>query len=82
MNGMDRDRSYYTPDGDIAYLRVAGHEGRVRSRREPWGVGDYDESGALVGVEVWGASERLPQELIAALPRVEGRGIPIERQPA
>lgn len=79
---MRPDSSYYTPDGDIAYLRVARHEGRVRSQREPWGVGDYDESGALVGVELWAASERLPQDLLAALPRVEGHGAPIERQPA
>ena len=79
---MDRDSSYNTPDGDIDYLRVARHEGRVRSRREPWGVDDYDEGGALVGVEIWAASERLPRELIAALPRVEGRSTPTERQPA
>lgn len=80
MNAVRSDSSYYTPDGDIAYLRVAHHEGRVRSRRAPWGVGDYDESGQLIGVEVWAASRRLPSELVAALPRLEGRGKASERQ--
>jgi uncharacterized protein YuzE len=74
--------SYYTPDGDIAYLRVREPEGAVRAREEPWGLRDFDERGELVGIEVWEASERLPRELVEALPRLEGHGVTIERQPA
>jgi uncharacterized protein YuzE len=75
--------SYYTTDGDIAYIRVRSPYGRVRSEEHPWGLRDYDEqSGDLVGLEVWSASKVLPAELVAALPRLEGRGTSIERQPA
>jgi len=58
---------------------MARHEGPVDSRPEPWGVGDYDQSGALVGVEVWSVTERLPRELVAALPRVQGHTAPFNR---
>lgn len=52
-------------------------------RRKTWGLRDYDEqSGDLVGLEVWSASKVLPDELVAALPRLDGRGTSIERQPA
>lgn len=74
--------SYYTPEGDIAYLRVRDPSGAVSSETEPWGLRDLDESGELVGIEVWAASKRLPPELVEALPHIEGRGLTIERQPA
>ncbi len=74
--------SYYTPDGDIAYLRVRDPEGTVSSREESWGLRDYDDRGELVGIEIWGASERLPKEVLDALPRLEGHGSTVERQPA
>jgi uncharacterized protein YuzE len=74
--------SYYTSDGDIAYIRVRSPKGRVTSEEEKWGLRDFDETGALVGVEVWSASRVLPRELIDALPRLEGRGTAIEGQPA
>lgn len=75
--------SYYTSDGDIAYIRVRSPHGHVRSEEEDWGLRDYDEStGELVGLEVWSASKVLPADLIAALPRLDGRGTAIERQPA
>jgi uncharacterized protein YuzE len=75
--------SYYTIDGDIAYIRVRSPHGPVRSEEQPWGLRDYDEqTGDLVGLEVWSASKVLPAELVAALPRLEGRGTSIERQPA
>jgi len=35
-----------------------------------------------VGIEVWAASERLPREVLDALPRLEGQGVTVERQPA
>jgi uncharacterized protein YuzE len=74
--------SYYTPDGDIAYLRVRDPSGAVSSREETWGLLDYDAQGQLVGVEIWGASERLPAEVLDVLPRLEGRGAGAEPQPA
>ena len=61
--------SYYTSDGDIAYIRVRSPHGPVRSEEQPWGLRDYDEqTGDLVGIEVWSASHVLPEELVAALP--------------
>lgn len=74
--------SYYTPDGDIAYLRVREPKGDVSSRRESWGLRDFDDRGELVGIEVWAASERLPREVLEALPRLDGHGLTVERQPA
>ncbi len=75
--------SYYTTDGDIAYIGVRSRRGSVRSDEQHWGLRDYDEqTGDLVGLEVWSASKVLPEELVAALPRLQGRGTSIERQTA
>lgn len=74
--------SYYAVVGDVAYIRVRPAQGRVTSEEEAWGLRDFDESGALVGLEVWSASKVLPRELVDALPRLDGRGTAIERQPA
>jgi uncharacterized protein YuzE len=75
--------SYYSSDGDIVYIRIRSPHGPVRSEEQEWGLRDYDqESGELVGLEVWSASKVLPRELIEALPRLDGRGTSIERQPA
>ena len=73
-------QSYYTPDGDLAYLHVRKTEGPIRSEEQAWGLEDYDErTGELVGIEVWGASKSLSAELIATLPRLTGRGPAIAR---
>lgn len=75
--------SYYTTDGDIAHIRVRSPHGPVRSEEHEWGLRDFDEqTGVLVGLEVWSASKVLPKELLDALPRLEGRSTSIERQPA
>ena len=81
LRAMDSE-SYYTSEGDIAYIRVRSPQGSVKSEEEPWGLRDFDETGALVGLEVWSASKVLPRELVDALPRLEGRGTAIARQPA
>lgn len=74
--------SYYTPDGDIAYIRVRSPRGSVRSAEQKWGLKDYDEeTGDLVGLEVWSASKALPTGLVDSLPRLHGRGTSIDRQP-
>lgn len=79
---MDSE-SYYTVEGDIAYIRVRSPHGSVRSEELEWGLRDYDEeTGDLVGLEVWSASKVLPRELVDALPRLDGRGTTIARQPA
>jgi uncharacterized protein YuzE len=78
---MDSE-SYYTTDGDIAYIRIRAPHGSVRSEEQPWGLRDHDEqTDELVGLEVWSASKVLPGELVAALPRLEGRDASVERQP-
>ena len=75
--------SYYASDGDIVYIRVRSPHGPVRSEEQPWGLRDFDEqTGILVGLEVWAASHVLPEELVAALPRLDGRATSIDRQPA
>ncbi|MEJ7786474.1 MAG: DUF2283 domain-containing protein [Solirubrobacteraceae bacterium] len=52
--------SYYANDGDIAYIRVRSPHGLVRSEEQAWGLCDYDEqTGDLVGLEVWSASKVL-----------------------
>lgn len=57
--------------------------GPLRSEEQPWGLRDYDEqTGELIGLEVWAVSKVLPEELIATLPRLDGRGTNGERQPA
>lgn len=63
--------SYYTSEGDIAYIRVRTPEGQVSSEEKPWGLLDFDEAGDLVGIEIWGASKMLPAEIVDALPRLE-----------
>jgi len=71
-------QSYYTTEGDIAYIRVRSPHGSVRSDEQEWGLRDYDEkTGELVGLEVWSASKVLPRELVEALPRLDGRGTTI-----
>lgn len=75
-------QSCCSADGDIAYIRVRSPHGPVRSEEQPWGLRDYDEqTGDLVGLEVWSAS-KVPEELVAVLPRLDGRGTSIERPPA
>ncbi|MQA74932.1 MAG: DUF2283 domain-containing protein [Solirubrobacterales bacterium] len=71
-----KPESYYSPEGDIAYIQVRPQRaGGVRSEEESWGLRDYDrDTGELVGLEIWDASKALPGEVIEALPRLEGRG--------
>ena len=77
-----RPDSYDTPEGDVVYLRVREPKGSVSSVGEPCGLRDYDERGEFVGIEVWAASERLPREVVEALPRLDQHGVAFERQPA
>ena len=83
LGGRMETESYYMTEGDIAYIRVQSPHGSVCSEEQEWGLRDYDEeTGELVGLEVWSASKVLPKGLVDALPRLDGRGRTIERQPA
>jgi uncharacterized protein YuzE len=74
-----KPESYYTPEGNIAYVRVRFAHGPVRSVEPPWGLQDYDEeTGDLVGLEVWSASKMLPAEIVAALPCLAGRSMGVD----
>jgi uncharacterized protein YuzE len=60
-------RLHYDSEVDIAMLSF--EQGRAVSEEHEWGLIDRDpEDGHLIGFEIWDASERLPRELVAALP--------------
>jgi len=59
--------TYYDRDSDIAYFEIsAAHI--ERSDELSWGLLDVDAAGNVVGAECWRASQRLPRELLEALP--------------
>ncbi len=60
--------AYYDRDADIAWLPT-GAAVKVVSEEMDWGLVDHDAaSDAVVAIEVWAASTRLPAEVLAALP--------------
>jgi uncharacterized protein YuzE len=61
--------SHYDRDADIAWLELAGFDGRqVDVRESEWGLVETDsKTGAVVAVEFWKASSALPSELLQAL---------------
>jgi uncharacterized protein YuzE len=60
--------AYYDRDADIAWLPT-GDSADVVSEEVEWGLIDHDSgTDAVVAVEVWSASKRLPAELLATLP--------------
>lgn len=75
---------HYDRAADVAWLRLEGWEpGRVRVDEKPWGLLERDrETGRVLGLEFWGASQRLPAELLDALPAPPAREVVVERQPA
>ena len=75
---------HYDRRADIAWLRLEGWAPeRVRVEKRPWGLIERDrQSGRVVGLEYWKASERLPAELLEALPTPPAREVVVERQPA
>jgi uncharacterized protein YuzE len=61
--------AYYDAEADIAWFPT-GESDDVVSERVPGGLRDYDRlTHALVAIEVWDASTRLPRTLLEALPR-------------
>jgi uncharacterized protein YuzE len=60
--------AYYDADADIAWFPT-GESDDVVSERVPGGLREYDQTThALVAIEVWDASTRLPRTLLEALP--------------
>jgi uncharacterized protein YuzE len=75
---------HYDRDADIAWIRLEGWDkDRVRVLRTDSGLIERDrDSGRVLGLEFWNARERLPQELLDALPNPPAREVLVERQPA
>jgi uncharacterized protein YuzE len=60
-------RAHYDPEVDIALLSF--EQGNAVSEEHCWGLVDRDPAnGRLMGLEIWEAGNRLPPELVAALP--------------
>lgn len=61
--------AYYDSEADIAWFPT-GESEDVVSERVPGGLRDYDRAThALVAIEVWEASTRLPRTLLESLPK-------------
>lgn len=76
--------SHYDRDADIAALNLEGFDGtRAVGEDHEWGLVLRDrESNRVVGIELWRASERLPADLLEALPEPRPAGSQVERQTA
>jgi uncharacterized protein YuzE len=61
---------HYDPQADIAWLRFEGYDpSTVVSEESDFGLRELSGTDRrLVGLEYWGASERLPAELLSMLP--------------
>ena len=60
--------AYYDREADIAWLPT-GDSQDVVSEEVEWGLIDHDaRTDKVVAIEVWSASKRLPQEVLATLP--------------
>jgi uncharacterized protein YuzE len=75
---------HYDAQADIAWLRFdAWDPDRVRVEETSFGLRERDaESGRVLGLKFWEASQRLPQDLLDALPAPPAHDAVIERQPA
>jgi uncharacterized protein YuzE len=75
---------HYDRKADVAWVRFDGWGAeRVRVEEMPWGLIERDrDTGAVLGLEYWKASEHLPAELLDALPAPPTREVVVERQPA
>jgi uncharacterized protein YuzE len=59
---------YYDRQADIVWFPTGWSDDVVNEEKD-WGIVDHDAvSDEVVGIEIWKASERLPTDLLAALP--------------
>jgi uncharacterized protein YuzE len=66
------DFAYYDRKADIVWLPTAAGD-HVVSEEVEWGLIDHDSgSDAVVAIEIWSASKRLPPELLEMLPAPAG----------
>jgi uncharacterized protein YuzE len=72
---VPRERfAYYDPEVDIAWLPTGPSE-EIRGEETGFGLVVRDRtSGKVVALEVWSAGERLPKELLDAMPPPGGQG--------
>jgi uncharacterized protein YuzE len=60
--------AYYDREADIVWIPTGSSDDAV-SEETDWGLVDHDaNSDAVVGIEIWAASTRLPADLLAKLP--------------
>ena len=61
---------HYDSSADIAWIRFEGYDGRTAvSEEKPWGLEERDpDTGELVAIEIWQASDHLPAALLSLLP--------------
>jgi uncharacterized protein YuzE len=65
---MNTRYAYYDRDADIAWLPT-GYSENVLSEEVSWGLIDHDATtDAVVALEVWNASKRLPRAVLDVLP--------------
>ena len=69
---MSQQFACYDREADIAWLPT-GSSNEVVSEEVEWGLIDHDAaSDAVVAIEIWSASTRLPAEVLASLPDPAG----------
>jgi uncharacterized protein YuzE len=64
--------AFYDRESDIAWLPT-GPLGDITGEKVDWGIVARDvKTGAVVSIEIWSASKRLPKEILDALPEPAG----------
>ena len=74
--------SYYTSDGDIAYIRVRSPHGPVRSEEQPWGLRTTTSRQAISSGSKCGRPRGPPRGARRGAPASGRTRTSIERQPA
>lgn len=54
----------FDPIADSAYLSISEHEVVTTREIEPGIIADYDEKGALIGIEILSVSKRAQKDLL------------------
>ena len=83
-DSLDGAMSHYDRGADIAALNLKGFDGsQVFGEDHDWGLLLRDrKTQEVVGIELWRASDRLPAQLLDALPEPVARDQVVIRAPA